>query len=142
MTPHYPHKQSQTAFPIIPRDTFKDIREFRENGEIGEIGEIKEIRENLYLVFEGLWLSVRIVQNGKNNLGSLLTEGYSFRFGYCRRQPRPRNKSKNSHVVKLPETQFRLKGFGHLFSKRCEKKGFVLLLGATLRRANRVFVAQ
>ena len=60
----------------------------------------------------------------------------------CRRQPRPRNKSKNSYVVKLPETQFRLKGFGHLFSKRCEEKGFVLLLGATLRRANRVFVAQ
>ena len=74
---------------------------------------------------------------------------------YCRRQPNPRNKTqsnlatnqtrdknKNSYVVKLPETEFRLKGFGHLFSKRCEEKGFVLLLGATLRRANRVFVVR
>ena len=56
---------------------------------------------------------------------------------YCRRQPNPRNKTqsnlatnqtrdknKNSYVVKLPETEFRLKGFGHLFSKRCEKGVF------------------
>ena len=39
---------------------------------------LPEFEEIFSLVFEGLWLSVRIVQNGKSDLGSLLTKGHDF----------------------------------------------------------------
>ena len=139
---------------------------------------VHNLKRLFSLVFEGLWLSVRIAQKGKSALGNLFTNHFfsigryrllrlkvrfSFRgvvtiredsakwkewpwkftykrslFSFCvivadnqtlaikrnktSRQNQTRNKNKNSYVVKLPETEFRLKGFGHLFSKRCEKK--------------------
>ncbi|MBR2961506.1 MAG: hypothetical protein IKC42_00535, partial [Alistipes sp.] len=70
------------------------------------------------------WLSARIVQNVKSDLGSLLTKGHSFRFVLLSQTTKPSQQNKkNSYVVKLPETKFRLKGFGHLFSKRCKENG-------------------
>ena len=39
---------------------------------------IHNLKRLFSLVFEGLWLSVRIVQNGKSALGNLFTKGYNF----------------------------------------------------------------
>ena len=47
---------------------------------IFSIGRYRLLRLKILFVFEGLWLSVRIVQNGKSDRVSLLTKGHYFRF--------------------------------------------------------------
>ena len=73
-------------------------------------------------------VSARILQNGISSLLEaclqkkatcpiliIVADNQSFAI-------KPIKPTTNSHVVKFPETQFRLKGFGHLFSKRCKEK--------------------
>ena len=45
---------------------------------IFSIGRYRLLRLKILFVFEGLWLSVRIVQNEKSDRVSLLTKGHDF----------------------------------------------------------------